>query len=530
MTRRQLAAELLLVAALLVVLAPFVWSSAWREDELSQLANASRMLGGEVLYRDYLEILTPLSLWLAAGVFAVTGPSLLAARVVTALAIATSGWLVARMVRLLGTGPLAAWLAALALVLGAFRPFPVWNHHWIAQPLALGAAWLALRGLAEPRARAWLGCGALAGGCLLVTQSDGLVLAGALALALGLLAALGTWRPAEAAQAASRLALGYGAVVGGVALGLLLQGTLDDAWRCAWVWPRAHYQVPGGVNDVLFAHDLGALVSPANGPWPGRLGFYARLYHVVFLFGAIAATAAAALAFGAGLAARRLQGTPATLAQARWGVACVLALAFTALAMRGRADYVHVAFYLPWALVPLAAALDRLRAHLAADAGPALPWLPVGALALFVATGASLVITEARSYPEFWFARATPDARLANSAIVRYIHAHTQPGDRIVALPQGSLAYFYGRPSAGDMNVMLPPRFKYTDEADFQALWRRIDARKPALILVTPDHPAASELADHLRYPLPDYEQAAVVDTPFHTGPRKTWIFRRKAR
>lgn len=524
------ARALALGAGLLAVLAPFVWSSGWREDELSYLANAARMLGGEVMYRDYFELNAPLTLWLTAGVFAVVGPSLLAARLLVALAVAAAAGLAAHLVRRLGGGPVAGAVAAFALVLGAFRAFPVWNHHWFALAFALGAVALVLRGLERPAGRGWLAAGALAGACLMSTQSDGVALAAALGLMLPVLAWLGPWDARQALQAGGRLAAGLAAVVGATALVLALQGALDDAWRCAWVWPRAHYQAAGGVNDLLFGHDLGPLVSPANGPWPGRAGFLARLYHVIFLFGLVPAAALAALTWGLGaIAARLREGSRLDAAQARWGVLALATLAFTALALRGRADYPHVAFYAPWALVLAAAAADRLRAPLAALTGRAVAALPLAALAAFVGSGAVVAVAEARLHPGHWLSATPPDARLADAEVIRWIRANTRPGDRIVALPQGSLAYFYGRPSAADMNVMLPPRHKYTDEADFRALWRRIAEREPALILVTPDHPDEAELAEHLRYPLPAYEQAAVVETPYFDGVHKTWIFRRKA-
>lgn len=520
--------DLALVAGLLALLAPFAWSSAWRPDELSQLANAARMLGGEVLYRDYFEILAPGSLWLAAGVFAVTGPSLLAARVVVALAVALAGWLACRLVLALGAGRAAGALAAVGLVLGSFRAFPVWGHHWIALPLALGAALLAVRGVAAPRGRGWLAVGALAGACTMVTQSDGLALFAGLALAIALLGALGAWTGAEARAAALRLLAGAGAALAAVALPLLATGTLDDAWRCAWSWPAAHYRAAGGVNDALFGHDLGWLLSPANGPWPGRAVFFARLYHLGLAYALPVLAAAAALAWALGLAARRLRGQAATPAQGRWGVVAVLVLAFGAVAVRGRADHVHVAFYLPWTLVLAAAAADGLRGLLRPAAGLALAGLPLGALALFAATGGVLAAHEARTHPDDWLAATSPDARLAAHPLVRYVKAHTRPGDRVVELPQGGLAYFFARPSAADMNVMLPPRFRYTDEDDYRALWARIAERRPALILVTPDHPVEAELAEHLRHPLPGYERAAVVAAPAFDGPRKTWVFRRK--
>src|SRR3954467_3203552 len=90
-----------LAAALAFAVAlPFAFVGAEFYDELTYLGHAQRILAGEVIYRDFFEFLAPLSSYLGAALFVVTGPSVGAARVVAALAIALAAYLAARLVRL----------------------------------------------------------------------------------------------------------------------------------------------------------------------------------------------------------------------------------------------------------------------------------------------------------------------------------------------------------------------------------------------------------------------------------------------
>jgi len=56
-----------------------------QSDEGIVLYGSQRLLEGQVLYRDFFEFITPGAMYFFAGVFALTGPSLLAARMATAV-------------------------------------------------------------------------------------------------------------------------------------------------------------------------------------------------------------------------------------------------------------------------------------------------------------------------------------------------------------------------------------------------------------------------------------------------------------
>ncbi|MEB3329676.1 MAG: hypothetical protein VKQ33_10630 [Candidatus Sericytochromatia bacterium] len=513
------------LALLLACLAPFAWSSTWQGDELCQLYNGVRWLSGEVYYRDFFDILGPVSPGLAALLFAVTGPSLLAARVLLVGLVALAGWLMARLVRALGGGVVAAWLAAFALALGAFRHFPFWNHHWLALPAGLAAACLAADALTSGRRRAWLFAGAATGLTGLATQTDGLVLGVVTLVGLAVRARLGVggWR------AAGREGLAYLGggltVLGLAAAGLALQGALADAWRCAWVWPLTHYRAPGGFNDFLVATDLGALIGPGSGPWPGRVGFLARVYHFLALYGGFFLAPLAGALFLVGLLGARGQASPSPQAL-RAGYVAGLVLGFTTLACRGRADLAHVAMYAPWGLVWLAAGADHAyRALRQAAPGP-LAALPLAALLAFVATGGLGLVQAIRQDPGTWLAPRPPDARLRDSEVIRYIHAHTGPQDRIVSVPYGGFHYFYGRPAAADRSYHTWPAWGFTPPEAWQALRARIAAEPPALLLVLPDVPSEAGLRDNLGAPFAGMREAALVDTPSGAVRLRTWVFR----
>ncbi|MEB3222619.1 MAG: hypothetical protein VKS61_11125, partial [Candidatus Sericytochromatia bacterium] len=445
--RRPEAAAL---ALLLACLGPFAWSSVWQGDEMCQLYNGMRWLAGEVYYRDFFDVLGPASPGLAGLLFAVTGPSLLAARLLLVGLVALSGWLMVRLVQALGGGAVAGWLAAFGLALGAFRHFPFWNHHWLALPAGLAAALLAAGALTSGRRRTWALAGALTGLTGLATQTDGLVIGVVTLVGLGARAWLGVggWR--EATREGLAYAGGGTAVLALAAGGLALQGALADAWRCAWVWPLTHYKTPGGFNDFLVATDLGALISPHAGPWPGRVGFLARAYHFVALYAGFFLAPLAGALFLVGLLATRGQALPSATSL-RTSYVSALVLAFVTLACRGRADLAHVAMYAPWGLVLLATGgeLAHRALHRAGVPGP-LAALPLAALLAFVGTGALGLAQAMRQAPAAWLDPRPPDVRLADSEVIRYIRSHTRPGDRIVSVPYGGFHYFYGRPAATD--------------------------------------------------------------------------------
>ncbi|TMA36580.1 MAG: hypothetical protein E6J79_13015 [Deltaproteobacteria bacterium] len=159
-----------------------------QSDEGLILYNSERLLEGQVLYRDFFEFITPGAMYFFAGVFALTGPSLLAARVATAMLNGLSASLLFSLARRVAddTVALAAGLVFAVVCL------PVWRQaspHWLSTCLGLATAATVLAERWSPEMRA-AGAGALAGLTACVHQHHGVFLGIWLVLALAALARL----------------------------------------------------------------------------------------------------------------------------------------------------------------------------------------------------------------------------------------------------------------------------------------------------------------------------------------------------
>src|SRR2546422_8242577 len=122
-------------SASLLWIAVFVYLLAFplqfnQSDEGLVLYGAKRILQGQVLYKDFFEFITPGIFYLFAGVFALTGPSLLAAHVVMAVVNASAAtflFLLARRV-----APAAeALVATLTFVVACLPGWRCTSPHWL---------------------------------------------------------------------------------------------------------------------------------------------------------------------------------------------------------------------------------------------------------------------------------------------------------------------------------------------------------------------------------------------------------------
>jgi hypothetical protein len=194
------------------------------------LDEGARLLGGEVMYRDFFEFLMPGTAYLDAVLFALAGPS------VTALGagLVLQGALLASLVHALA-GRIVGWpwrlLPPAAFTALVHAPYTLGDHKWPA----LGAGLVGLLALcAAPLSgrRAFAG-GLALGGSVFFTQDLGL------GLVCGSLVALGALRPSRrvwlcaalGACGVPALALGYFAWKAGLA-------NVVDAWL---VFPLTRY-------------------------------------------------------------------------------------------------------------------------------------------------------------------------------------------------------------------------------------------------------------------------------------------------
>ena len=306
-------------AAALVACLPFMRYVYWFGDEGILLDGATRMISGEVLYRDVFAFLPPGGYLLLEGWMRVVGDSLLAVRafaiaVVVLTACATYLACVAA-----GAGRTAAACLALGWVVTSQGNWTVVNHHAITTLLSMGAAFATVRVLGDSRpTRNAFVAGVLAGAAAMVTQSRGALTATACLLAL-----LAARRPRGELIA---LIAGTAVVPLSAVAWLLAHGALGDAFQDIVVFTAQRYT---SIQSVPFGH------------WADR-----QTWPLVALFPAIAVLVFVRLA----VEARAFLGDPRTRA---W-------LLFATAAFLGcfpRPDTTHIGFNAPLARLARAARL-----------------------------------------------------------------------------------------------------------------------------------------------------------------------------
>lgn len=503
--------------ACIVAIAPFVWFDLVLMDEFSQLSHAQRILAGDVLYRDFSEFIAPLNIWLLAAVFAVFGTSLVAARVCLAVLLVAASAQLWWLGRRLGVGPWVAWLPGWALLHSHYAHYPGVSHHWLALVGVLAAMQTAFLALDRDDSRWWAAAGVLAGLTGLAVQSDGIVLASAL---FGFIAIHGWLAGAPLARTARSLGAGLAGLAAPLALAAsicALQGALGDAFYSMFIWPTQHYRTPGGINDIPFLSDFPLIISPVRElpGWYGRLAHYALLYLVA------GAATGLALAWGLGRLARRLRSGPGlTPADARLGLAGIVAIAFILVSARGRADFVHISMYASPAFLFAAALIPRWAARFPAWHDAPLRALPACMLALYAATGTLMAIKGVAKNPDAWLSWRTPDERLRDTPVIRWLREHARPGDRLVALPVGGFYYFYALPPATRTGILFTPDLGYTPPAEWRAMGTELAVNRPRFVLIAPwaYGDQAALRAQYASLLPPGYEKVAEVATPQWAG------------
>lgn len=526
-TRPPWAPRLLPFLLLGLFLVPFAWAGTFNVDQYTYMSHALRITRGEVPYRDFFEFIPPLSFWLLAGVYQLFGASLAVTQVFQTLIIWFSAGQLYALARRLGVGPWTAWLPGLVLVMGLYPHWPGFSHHWVVLPFLLGALQAALRALGSPDRKWWAMAGVLTGLTLITLQSDGIVLAAALAGLLLMLALLGGLTWPQAASALGALVAGLlGPVVLAAAV-LAMQGALGAAWECIWVWTTSHYKVQGGINHHPLLTDLPAVLSPVK----QLPAWYGRAYHFVALFALALGAAGYALAWGLGMVWRRLRtGAPVDRVDAGHGLAALTALGFVLLASRGRADFVHVALYtVPAALLATAVA-HRWAERATAPEQVLLRWVPNLALLAFAITGGLMQAKAIMTNPTVWLSRETPDARVSRTPVLEFLRAEAKPTDTLTAMPHGGYYYFYGPRPASRYSVMFPPALGYNPASEFQAFGRELEARRPTFIVVAPwawGGEAATRKPYEALFP-PGYTRVKTLKTAQWGGAWPAYVYRRE--
>jgi hypothetical protein len=402
-----------------------------RADESYVLVGATRLLAGEVIYRDFFEILTPLGFYFYAGVFALFGTSLLAARVAAAAVNGIGCGLVFGLARRIA-GPLEAAVVTLVIPVVCIPAWPYVGPHWLSTTLHLGiaATLLSERLRDSSRLRPVL-AGMLGGIAVCVQQQRGAYLAVWTVLAVLVLAfdrpRTTRWRLAWR----EIFWLGLGGVgITGLVLGLA-------AWMSS---PRSLYD---SLYRFAFENYQRAVVPV---PW-AALGFLAKawmpeVWRVVLRWAPAGLVLEAIALLRTAVAGR--------FAHAERVRSCLALLALLAsVSVRYFPDYVHVAYVMPFLLIPWARVLHGLRRLPRLSAGPGR-LVPIG---IMVALVALLIPESVGNLVRAW--RATPrrietafgtidgdedTARLV--AVVRAAVDRDPPGERLlVALPGDAWLY-----------------------------------------------------------------------------------------
>ncbi|MDX2169354.1 MAG: hypothetical protein SF182_19950 [Deltaproteobacteria bacterium] len=349
-----------------------------RADESHFLFEARRVLDGEVPYRDFFESLTPLGFYWLAALYALAGTTLRTARAGIALVDAAAALLLFQLARRVAGWP-EALLATLAFVCLALPVWPYASPHWLSTALGLATAAVVL----APRWQASWGwrpllAGLLAGAAFGVQQQRGAFLALWLPCAWAVLGAAlpraARWRTVVGATLAS----GAGALL--VVVPLLAHA----AWRASWA----------GLFDMVFGFALEHYGPTHSGRTAWAAVLMLTQMHAAATWLWLLRVAPLLVAVEAVLLARdwRRGATPAT----RAGVVLALLALWMGLSIAYLPDFIHVAFVLPFLLLPAAALVHRLRA-LPMPAARRAAQLGLGLAALAVAAQGAINLRAAHA-------------------------------------------------------------------------------------------------------------------------------------
>ena len=478
---RRLDVPLLLCAELVVLLR--FRNAAWTgfgDDQFTLLYDSSRIVHGQVPYRDFFQFIGPGTLWVQAAWMAVFGVDASGPQVLLALVLAVLGLgLYLLTLRLTDRRPLALFAPAFVLLeLPAHWPWPY--HHWygvtaMVWTLLAMSAWL--RG---DRAR-WLvlaGAGCVVTGLFVQTYGAALV--------LGLVAFLVIQARGVAALArwVGLLATGLCVALAPVLAYFALVGGMSRMFYDTVLWAPGHYL---RINEYPFAGDIGYWMrwglDPTWGSFVNRVLDPGPALWAVSAYTALSGGAALVLplvgvALGGFLALEaaglQLLGAPAPEGAARnLLTACgLVAFASFVLMVRVRADMIHLA----WATIVaypvlLGCAGRRLRRPVAVRTVTA----SLGALA----AAAGVWFATLTAIPG---ATATMDDVASRDPVIAAVRDRTAPGDEIAFIGLAGRVYFYGRPAAVGYTLVLPVD-DLTSPDEIEEIRREVAVNRPKIVV-----------------------------------------------
>lgn len=412
---------------------PFFRCVAWLGDEGVLLHAAVRILGGEVLYRDFFGILPPGSYLIVTAWMKLFGVAFAAVRALAVGVIVGIAALIYATARLSsGSRPLAALLAIAWAVLSQ-GDLTVVSHHWFATAASMASAvGLLLVVDGSPGRKTAFAAGLFAGIAAMVSSTRGAL------MCVALLAGLLTLRAGRARLVTA--VVGMAIVPTAMVLHVAATGALVVAFDDVIRYPALHY---AGIQAVPFG-----------------MGASLQTFALVALFPAAFILAGAALA-SEGAALWR---------NPRLRVSVGLALVGL-LGSYPRPDHSHLAFTVPLACPLFALAAVDFRGLRRSVVGKFFIGLCLVGLASWVAI--AVVVTRS---PVVATARGLTvpggDLQAANFAALVFQIDRVPAGSAFFFYPYSPLLpYLTGRRHAAALDVMVPG---YTSVEQFRKTCQRV--------------------------------------------------------
>jgi len=448
----------------------FPWPLPLVIDEGTVLYDSFRITCGEVIYRDFFQFQGPVFYYIYAGLFAITGPSIAAARALNLLITAITATFIALLVaRNLGSvaGAVAATVHGCLLV----PMYPYAYPHWLAELLALAGIYLLATSSYRPRRD-------LAGGVCLglsaaTIQSLGLPIFAACMVALAI---PGITQRRYKETCVRLLRVGGGALLGifPFILHLGIVGALDQMWYAMVKWVFKHYSE--GQKDIQgYGANLDQyliLYRKVSQPWRGlaMAGLqFIKLLPVFAICGVIVVTLQTII-----------DGWRRSLDYS-YLVIGIAAFAGTAPLLLGmtRVDITHIAFVGSFGLCGAALALrplvtwkPRLRLPLA------IAWAIVGILVIANFSAKTVMTYQPSRKMQGW------RGEVLKLGMGHWIDSNVGPNERIVTA-WGGLQYLYIRRSAVGFTFLPFNTPKYYSDEQWRNIGSQILKALPPVIDVT---------------------------------------------
>lgn len=429
-------------------------------DEGTVLYDSFRITCGEVIYRDFFQFKGPVFYHIYAGLFAVTGPSIAAARALNLLVTALTATFIALLVgRTLGpvTGAVAAVVHACLLI----PMYPYAYPHWLAETFAFAGIYLLATSSGRPSRE--LAGGVCLGLCAATIQSLGLPILAACMVALGLPGiAQRRWR--ETCVRPFRVFGGALLSICPFILYLGAVGALDQMWYAMVEWVFNHY--PEGQKDAVTAGygaylDTFLILHRSVGqPWRGlaMIGLqFVKLLPVFAICGVIVSTVHVMI----NRWRRSVDYVYLMIGTAAIAGTAPLLLGIT------RIDMVHIAFVGSFGLCGAAIALQPLVTWKPRFRLPvAIVWSFVGILVIANFSAKTIMTYRPSHEMKGW------RGEILKLGSARWIDTNLGPNERVVTA-WGGLHYLYIRRAAvGFTELPLDAPKCYSDEQ-----WRKLGSQ-----------------------------------------------------